>query len=325
MTITIDAAAELLNYHNHTFKNEIRTQILEGLELENNILSPAMSEGDTYTCERATAGEILQPYQGAYTAKGSITHTESNIRVRAIKSDFDFTELDLEKWWTRYLASRFEAGKDPLTWTFPRFIVERVIVPKMYSEMNNNAWNGIYAAPTPGTPGASIDSIDGFKKVIADKVTAGTINVLASGSFTASTIRENVEAFIDLLPDHITEKGGKILMSSANRRKYTRDYRDEFGAKAREVALTNNSKESVFVDSCDIELVGVRSMGSSSRFVFVPNEEMSNMVYVSRMGYAMLPEFIFKSSNPRTLHMSSTIYRGYGFEDSLNIWVNNQV
>lgn len=325
MTITIDAAAELLNYHAHTFSPVLRTQLLEGLELENTILSPAMSDGEYYTCERATSGEILQPYQGAYTAKGSVAHAENKIRVRPIKSDTDWTEVDLAVWYGKFLASRFEAGKTPENWTFPMFIMERVIVPKMYSEMNNNAWNGIYAAPTPGTAGASIDSIDGFKKVIADHVTAGTTNVLASGTFTASTIRENVESFIDLLPEHVSGKGGRLLMSNANRRKYVRDYRDEFYANNTGIHANNNSMRKIFVDDCDVEIVGIRAMGASNRFVFIPNEVDTNMVYVSRNGYSLLPQFIFKCPDPRTLKMSSTIYRGYGFEDPMNVWVNNQV
>lgn len=324
MTITIDAAAELLNYHHHTLKAEIKTEILEGLELE-SLISGAQSEGDTYTCERITAGEILQPYQSGYTAKGSISDSESLIRVRPFKTDFDFSEADLEKYFIRWRAQWFEAGKDPMEWSFPKYITDKVIVPKILSEMNYNAWNGVYAAPTPPTPGASVDSVDGFKKVIADKVTAGTINVLASGAFTASTIRENVESFCDLLPDHVRGKGGRMLMSFSNRLKYARDYRDEFYANNSGIMPNNNQDRPIYVDGLNVELMGVRAMGASNRFIFIPNSELDNMIYVSRMGYPTLPEFIFKSSNPRVLHMSSTIYRGYGFEDPKNIWVNNQV
>lgn len=324
MTITIDSAAEFLNLHSHTFAPQIRTQLLEGLEVE-NMLSPALSDGEYYAAERAVAGEILQPYQGGYTPKGSITHSENTIRVRPIKVDMDWTETDLKKWWDSYRASRFEAGIDPLTWTFPKYIMERVLIPKMYSDMNNVAWNGVYAAPTTGTPGAAVDSVNGFKKVIADLVTDSKINVVASGTFTATEIRENLELFMDSIPEHIVSRGGKILLSAGNRRKYVRDYRGEFYQNNTGIHANNNAPRSVMLDDYDVELVGIRSMGASNRFIFVPNEAEPNMRFVSRNGYAMYPEFIFKSSNPRILHMSATIYRGYGFEDPANIYVSNQV
>lgn len=323
MTITIAAAAAFLNDQSRQFAPEIRTAIQDGLEFE-KMLPSAMSDGEFYVAEKAVSGEVLQPYQGGYTPKGSVTHSENTIRVRPIKADVDWKETDLVKWWNGYLGSRFEAGKDPATWTFPRYIYERVLIPKINQELNTLAWAGEYAAPTAGTPGAYIGAVDGFKKTIADAITASAIGVVATGVYTATDIREKLEAFLDAIPEAVTNLGGKILMSTANKRKYFRDYRGEFYNNTASPFANNNGPQKVLVDDYNIEIVGVNAMAGSNRWVFVPNEAVPNMKFIGRTGYALYPEIIFDKS-PRVLHMYCTFYRGYGFEDPGNIYVNDQV
>lgn len=322
--ITIAGSATFLNDQSRQFAPEIRAQILQGLEMESNILAPKMSDGEFYVVERAVSGQMLQPYQGGYTPTGSVTHGETSIRVRPIKMDMDWTETDLKKWWDAYLGSRFEAGRDPMTWTFPKYIYDKVLLPKISAELNSISWDGSYAAPTPGTPGAVLASVDGFKKIIADAVTATTINVVATGVFTATDIREKVEDFLDAIPTEVTNLGGKILMSMSNLRKYFRDYRGEFTQSSSGPYAQNNGVQKIFIDGYNVEIMGVMAMGSSNRWIFVPNTQADNMSFIGRQGYAMYPEIIFDHS-PRVLHMYATIYRGFGFEAPQDIYVNDQV
>lgn len=322
MTITIDAAAAHLNDHSRVFSDELFTTMQQGLEIE-SIAAARSAEGEYYVAENAEAGEALQPYQAGFTPKGSVTLSETPIRVRPGKVDLTFSEDDVFKWWTRWKASRFEAGKDPLTWTYPRFVLERVIMPKILSDVNNAEWNGVYAAPTPGTPGAAVDSWDGFKKKIADLVTAGTINVVATGAITLATTREKVETFVDGIPDLYRTKGGVILMSWTHFANYSRDYRNEFQHIPGMYNQNNAQVMSVQVDGYNIFLKPVNTMASSSRWIFLPNGR-ENMIWISREGYPIYPQFKFNTA-PRVLSLDATIYRGVGFEYPKEVWVNDQV
>lgn len=322
--ISIAAAAAHLNDHSRMFAADIRTKTRLGLEME-TLLPMRSSEGEYYVCESASTSELMQPYQGAFTPKGTITHDEATIRVRPIKLDIQFTETDLKKWWDTWKNSRFEAGKDPQSWTFPRYIYEKELLPKVQSELNAMAWSGVYAAPTPGTPGASIDSVDGFKKVIADQITALKIpaaNVIATGAITAANARDKLEEFLDAIPEEITKMGGQILMAPAVRRLYFRDYRSEFTTVPGTYGLNEGPKE-IMVDDYNVTLVSVASMAGSQRLIFLPKNS-ENMVWVTREGYPTYPELIFDSA-PRVLNMYATIYRGFGFEYPEEIYVNNQV
>jgi hypothetical protein len=320
MTITIDALADHLNDHSRMFANEIATKTRVGLELE-PILTQRVSTGEYYVIENAEATEVLQPYQGTFTPKGTLTHSEETIRVRPIKMDLQFTEGQLEKWWNTWQVSRFDVEKDPMEWSFPKYIVEKEIMPKFQDDLNRVAWLGEYAAPTPGTAGDAVDAVDGYKKIIADLITAGKINDYATGTITTSNIRDKVEEFLAQIPDEITIKGGKILMSPKHRRWYIYDYRGEFSAIP-QIQNPNQGPRPVFADDYNIELKSVATMSGSDRWVFVPNGR-ENMVWVSRQGAPTYPQMIFKTQ-ARVLQLYATIYRGYGFEYPTEIYTNDQ-
>jgi hypothetical protein len=325
MTITIDAAADFLNTHSRMFSAEIQAKTRIGLEFE-TMLPQRSSSGEYYVVEQMEADEVLQPYQGSFTPKGGLSHDESKIRVRPIKMDMQFTETDLEKWWNSWQVSRFDVEKDPETWTYPRYVLEKELMPKFREELNTLAWAGEYAAPTVGVAGDSINAVDGFKKEIATLISSGKIpsgNVYTSGALSTTNIREKIEEFLDSIPEAITAKGGKILMSPTWRRAYVRDYRSEFTQITTTINPDAGRKLPVFVDDYQVELVSMAAMAGSSRLIFLPNGR-DNMVWVTRSGAPVYPSMIFKSQ-ARVLQLYATIYRGFGFEYPEEIYCNEQV
>lgn len=322
MDITIASVAEMLNQTAAMFAPELQTKARLGLELE-GMITQRQTTGEYYVVENAEATELLQPYQGTFTPKGSVTHNETKIRVRPVKIDLEITEVQLEKWYNSWMISRMEAGKSPLEWTYPRYILERELLPKFNDDLNNAGWNGIYAAPTPGTAGDAVDSVNGFKKVIADLVTDSAVNVYSTSTITSSNIREKVEEFLDSIPDHITKKGGRILMAPKHRRWYFRDYRSEFTQINTTFPGNDGGSKEIMVDDYMVTLESVATMTGSDRWIFLPNGR-DNMVWVSRLGYPVYPNFEFDTA-PRTLQLYGTIYRGFGFEYPKEVWVNDQV
>ena len=325
MTITIDAAADFLNTHSRMFSKELQTKTRLGLEME-TLLPQRQSDGQYYVVESAEAEEILQPYPGRFTPKGAVDHDEKSIRVRPIKMDMEFTEEDLEKWWSSWQVSRFDPEKDPESWSYWRYILEAELIPKINDDLNRVAWLGEYVAPTPGTAGDALDSVDGYKKVIADSITSGDIpaaNVITTTALSSSNARDKIELFLDSIPEEITSKGGRILCSPTVRRYYFRDYRAEF-TQSPGPFPTENAPRKIFVDDYDVSIQSVATMAGSGRIIFLPNNRPNNMVWLSRMGKPVYPQFIFKSQ-ARVLQLYATIYRGYGFEYPQEIYVNEQV
>lgn len=322
MTITIDSLAEMLNTHTRMFAPELQTKTRLGLEME-TLLTQRQSSGEYYVVENAEATEVLQPYQGTFTPKGTIAHSEEKIRVRPIKIDLQLDEVQLAQWYNSWQAmSRFTPENDPEAWTYPRYILEKELMPKFQDDLNNASWLGEYVAPTPGTAGDAVNSVDGFKKIIADLVTASKLQVYSTSTITSSNIRQKVEDFLASIPDYITKKGGKILMAPKHRRWYFYDYRGEFSALPG-VFPTGNAPQSIMADDYNIELMSVASMSGSDRWVFLPNGR-ENMVWVSLIGKPVYPQLIFVK-DARVLKVYGTIYRGFGFEYPQEVWVNDQV
>ncbi len=317
-TITLDAAATLLNQHTAVFANEIKSTFRQGLEFESFL--PVVSGDEYYAAGNATPGDVLQPYQAAFTPNSTVDHAETALRIRPIKLDLEFTEADLEKFYASYYQQWFEAGKDPNVWTYPRYIYEMILMPKILEELNDIAWNGVYAAPTPGTPGAYIDSCDGYKTLIASLASANKIGEAASGSFTASDIVDKLEAWLDLIPSTHTSRGGTILMSKTNMRKYLRDYRSSYYQT--QMLAPDNGVPEISIDGYNAKLKGLAAMEGSNRWIFLPNNDR-NMIVVTRQGYPMYPQLVF-DTEPRKLQMYATIYRAFGFEYAPNVYINDQ-
>lgn len=321
MTIEIPDLAVLLNTHSRMFAPELQTKSRLGLELE-NMLKQRQTTGEYYVVENAEVTEVLQPYQGTFTPKGTVTHNETSIRVRPVKIDLQFTEVQLEQWWNSWMIDRFDPEKNPLQWNYPRYILEKEIIPKFQDDLNSVGWSGVYVAPTPGTAGDAANSVDGYKTVIAALATAGTINVYTSATVTASNARDTVEAFLDSIPEHITKKGGKILMAPTQARWYARDYRAEFTSQLGPFPAGGGFPK-LTVDAYNVEVVPVASMTGSARWIFLPNGR-DNMVWISRVGAPVYPNLIFTPQS-RVLEVAGTIYRGFGFEYPQEVWVNDQV
>lgn len=324
MTITIDSAATLLNYHTSVFAEDLKVKTRQGLEFENGIAEFCEGE-EYYAAELITAtGEVLQPYQGAFTKKGSITDSEVAYKIRPIKIDLEWTEIQLLKWHSAWRVNWFEAGRDPLEWSYPRYIYDRVLMPKMLEELNTLAWSGEYAAPTAGTAGASINSVDGYAKVLADLITAGTVpagNVIGITAPTTTNIREMVEQFLSGIPTALTRNGGQVLMSTTNRRNFVYDYRGEF-MHTNTLTQPETGQRSVYVDDFNVTLTPVAAMGSSNRLIFLPNDH-NNMKVATRRGFPAYPELQFFRS-PRTLQVTGTFYRAFLFENPLDLYVGDE-
>jgi len=198
MTINLDANADTLNRYAVAYNPTIQQKMRQGLEFE-NILSPRACD-NTYSSPNVAVSEVVQSYQWQFTPKGNPTFNAVENKLQKIKIDIQLTADDLEKFWNSWKVEWHEIGKNPLEWTFARYIYEMVMLPKAIEEMNSNSYNGVYAAPTAGTAGASNTSVDGFAKKIADAVTATDLVPIATGAFVANTMVNQIETWCDAIP-----------------------------------------------------------------------------------------------------------------------------
>jgi len=179
MAVTVEAATAGLNQFAVQKNPVIQTKFRQGLEWE-NMLTPRACD-NTYSAPNATPTELVQAYQWQFTPKGDVELDAVENKLQKIKVDILLTADDLEKFWNTYLVEWHEIGLDPNEWNFPRYLYENVYMPKILEEMNANAWSGDYLAPTAGTAGLSVNSVDGYRKKIAAAITAGSLTAYSPG------------------------------------------------------------------------------------------------------------------------------------------------
>jgi len=317
MPNVIATTADSLNQHNVVYKSQIAQELRTGLELE--ALAGVRPANHTYSAPNVRQTELLQAYQSAFTPKGTTSFDALEFKLQPIKVDVEFTADDLAKFYESWKHEWFEFGRDEMEWSFPRYINEMVLMPKIIEEMNYNAWHGTHQAPTAGTAGLSINSIDGYGKVLNDLVTTGLVTERVTGALGANTIVNQTETFMDSLPEKYRDLQGDLIMSPSNVRKYWRNYRAEFGTGN---GVAGNANDSLRIDATNVRLRGVAALEGSDRILFNPTR-FGNMIYGTRINYPSMPTLRWKDEI-RILKGTAEFYRFYGFDFADHVFINDQ-
>jgi len=316
-TTVIQAQATSLNRHAVTYASEMKQELRQSSEFE-RMLTPRACD-HTYSAPNVSISEIVQQYQWKFTPKSSATFDAVDNTLQKIKIDVNFTADDLEKFWDSWKVEWHELGKDPMEWSFHRYLYDVVITPKIIEEMNRNAWAGEYVAPTDGVAGVSINSVDGYRKKIADAITAGKVVPITTGALVDSTMVNQTETFTDSIPQPYRDLPGVIKMSKTHARNYYRDYRANFGTGNGVI----NPNDELRIDATQKRIEGVAAMEGSDRMIFVPTNSR-NMIWGTRKGYSSFPMIRWEKFE-RSIKGLAEFYRFYGFEYWNNLFVNDQV
>lgn len=316
--VTVAATADGLNQFATMKAGELKQAFRTGLEWERDLTVRACD--NTWSAPNATPTELIQPYQWQFTPKGTVALDAVESKLRPIKVDIVITAEDLEAFWDTYMVEWFEVGKDPMEWSFPRYIYETVYMPKIIEEMNQNAWSGVYAAPTAGTAGLSVNSVDGYKTNLEAAITAGDLTEYATGAWVSGTEVDQVEAWVDALPVNVRDLPGVIRMSPTLARRYWRNYRAEFGTGN---GVANNANNELRVDATNKTILPVISMEGSDRIIFFP-ETTRNLIWGTRRGFPTYFNIRWKETTHRVMQGTAEIYRFYNVEFWDHLFVNDQ-
>lgn len=265
---------------------------------------------DEYVMTEMLFDELTQPYQKAWTPKGTATFKPEILKNRGVKVDFTFEPKSLEATWIGYLKTN---GSSPEEYPFVQFIYDK-LMEKVARELNNTTINGVYAAPTAGTAGAAIDSFNGLLKIVTDAITATKITPIATGALSAANIRTKVEQMVDALPTEHRDQELVMLMSPSWARAYHRLNRADFGTN-----IDYKSGETM-VDFTNVKIVSPLYMNGSSRMIITPAANL----FLLEDGVNEEEKMIVQQ-NRRELEVMMDFKRGVGFGIIENfVWTNDQ-
>jgi len=317
-TITIDAAASGLNQFVQRFGSRIHQSLKQSLEFENEL--PFVETEYAYTGQDVAISDILQPYQPQFTPNNTETFDGITSSLRTIKADIQITAEELEKFFSKWRANWFTPDSADAQRGYAAYIINQHVLPQLGEELNLASWAGVYAAPTPGTPGAILESVNGFKTAIAAQITAGRLSEITTGALVASTMVDQLRDFCNEIPEPYRYRMGKIFMSKTRAQQYSDAYKLAYNGNSSVIANADGLR--LRVDDFNKTIVGVTAMEGSDRVICVFDNQES-MIIGTRTGYPRYFNFRFQEFD-RTLKCMAEIYRFYSFETCLYMFINDQ-
>jgi hypothetical protein len=317
MPTIIEATAASLNRHAVAYNPNIQQQMRAGLEYEK--MFAVRASDNVWSAPNVSTTEVIQPYQSGFTPKSTVTFDVEELKLQKIKIDLNYDADDLEKWFESWKIEWHEIGKDEINWSFPRWIYDNVLMPKIMEEMNTNAFKGLYAAPTTGVAGLSINSVTGLIERFKAGVTAGDITEVVTGAITSANAVDKVETFCDALPELYRDLPGTIYTDKTTEKYYYRDYRGQFGTGN---GVSGNENNDLRVDGTGKKIVGLHGLTGTGGLIFVPATKQ-NIVWGTRTGYPTMPTIRWKDNDIRVLKGTTEFYRFYGYEYPAEVFIND--
>jgi hypothetical protein len=123
---------------------------------------------------------VVQPFQKQFTPLAGVTFQPVEIKQFRMKVGAQEYPDELEATWLGFLDS---PEVDRKAWPFVRWYVEVYLIPQIKQDIElNEIYQGVYAAPEAGTPGAAGTSMDGLKITINRHIANGLISPIATGT-----------------------------------------------------------------------------------------------------------------------------------------------
>ena len=257
--------------------------------------------------------EVLQAYQETFTPKGDLSMLPVEIDLYPVKVDDQKNWDKLEASYVGFLTGE---GLDRKTWPVSRWFMESLLLPKLVEDVELNAFKAVKVNPTAGTPGNAIDSLNGFRKYIKDRIAAGDTSIVYNTGALVTDPADfvtQIEDWVALLPDNIRiKKGFFIAMNPTLILRYKKGMRAKYNVnyKQQDDPLT-------LIDFPNINISEQPSMAGSSKIFASFKENL--LLGVKRPNKDMQFESVDRSVKYWHDH-----WRGYGFVDK-NLFFTNDL
>ena len=203
-------------------KSRLLSLLVQGRELQNHV-TPIKTNDSVFRLGNAAFSELVQPFQKTFTQKGGLTVVPNEIRVFNIKIDDEFYPDELKATWLGFLTAHKVSRTE---WPLVRYLMEVYYKKQIDRDMElKEYYKGVYAAPTPGTPGAAGTSMNGLQMQLYAGVQDDSINSIPIGDLDAATIFDQVELFTDGISEVYQGEEMKVFMSRKWYKKYMQDKR----------------------------------------------------------------------------------------------------
>lgn len=290
-------------------KSRILQMLFQGTETEKQ-MTKMKTDQTIFKLSQGVIDDLVQPFQKAFTPKGTVTFTPNPIELDHIKVDFKMFPDDIEAMWLGFLASD---NLKRTEWPFVRYAIEKYLIPKILDNLElKEVYKGVAATPTPGTAGATGTSLTGLQKKIQTAIDAGTANSVILGTLTPSNIFDAVETFIDAISTRYQTVKMPVCMDPVLVKWFFRDKRSKGFYQISSDKQIDNS-----IDFSQQYVVPLPSMHGTAEMFATPK---ANMLYLTKKDQNK-SKFEIQGVD-REVKLLTDWYEGVGFGINEIVWSN---
>ncbi|RYE01635.1 MAG: YceI family protein [Sphingobacteriales bacterium] len=248
-------------------------------------------------------GEILQPYQDAFTAKGNVTFKPVTINLKPVKIDVSFNPQNLVYSWLGFLTS---TSVDRTEWPFTRWVIEIYLLKQLFADLEEKViYKGVFAAHVANTAGAAGITMDGAEKVINNGITATRIVPILIGAPSTDPVTwcTQVETFAKGLPEKYWEVAMTINMSRVLAKRYAEGKKAKYNM--------NYAQEADLFTVAGFETLRVKGRASMQGKTKIWATPLENAVFATK-GFANANGFEIEKEK-RNVHIFTDFHIGLGY------------
>lgn len=328
MPIDISGTAADLNIRAGMIKDAFNSTLKQDF-VSMEMFTPVRTAG-TYSAPNLETGDIIQAYQGAFTAKNNVSISAEKLELQEMKVDILWTEAQLNSFLKKWKPQNSQFGDTPLNNKFfVDFLMMNYIYPKMREELETKlVFKGEYLAPTPGTPGVTINSCDGLKKRITTAQAAGSLTYIPIGAITTVNNYDKTILFCRSLPQPEQDKAGIIKCS----RQYLEMFADAVYEKGKTVIdpRTLGYFNEYPIPGTNKRLKAYPSMAGNMGLVYTSQEDNLIMLLPSsdmkeEQQYEDVLPVINWETSKRELYGWGNFQLAFGFEYGARLFVSDTI
>ena len=311
-TTALDASYQAVYADGSKGLQDLHAQVFHGAEFD-KLFTSIETEYSVYRQAVSTSGSVTQPGQISFTPSGSYSFKAAETPLFWVKAEYQGSSYKLRKTW---LGSLHQKGVSEADQTFAKYIIDNHLVPQHIEDVElNGCYSGVYAAPTEGTAGAVGEMMNGFKKVINDKITATTVSPISTSTIPTDAV--DFVTYIEEFVKDINKRDWKRPMNLAMNLEYEQLFKEgmeqkyNFNYRSAENLLTLKHFTNITVS-------GQVAMTGSDKIFCSP---MSNLVHPYTVYEGQLVKF---DVDIRTLRAWLDKDLGYGTIDDSRLYTNSE-
>lgn len=261
----------------------------------------------------STSTAVLQPFQLDFTPSSSITFQPIRIPLQMVKLDMTLNSYEV---YNSFIGFMHSQGTAPTAQAYVQYILNNHIIGQVQEDYELNlAYAGVYSAPTPGTPGAVGTSMNGFKKLINDHITASEITPIATGVAPTDAVDfcTWVENFFEQVNNKDIDRPMTIAMNKTLAARFKRGNRAKYSSS---YMATTDLAQLHYRPNARVQ--GFAAMGSSAKIFCT---EKTNIIKGVNMGPGSMFNF---EGNDRSVKVWGDWMIGFGILRKDRFYTNDQ-